>query len=353
MRQIFTTIDQITPAWLTQCLHAAGALPEGRVLAVHGQLSATITATVGRVTVHYSADASPLAPLHLFLKTGIDDSPENDDMAHEVRFYQQLAGEVAEQTVRCYDAQYASHPARFHLLLADMSATHTHAHPPLPPTFDQLAQAVDCLAGLHAYWWDHPRFAQEIQPRYRQTEAAWCQVWEAQLAGYLDFLGERLSNQRRTLYQTILPQVITLLVQREQSGRHRTLIHQDAHAYNFLFPADPVTDQARLVDWATWDVGVGARDLAYLIALFFFPEQRARLEQPLLQRYLDGLVTRGVRNYPWEQLWDDYRLSVIANLFVPVEQFTFGVPAHIWWLHAERSFLAFADLNCAELLALS
>ena len=112
-----------------------------------------------------------------------------------------------------------------------------------------------------------------------------------------------------------------------------------------------MTHTARLVDWATWDVEVGARDLAYLVALHCFPEQRAEIEKPLLQRYYDRLLAGGVRDYSWEQLWADYRLFVIWNLFVPIEQFYWNVPASIWWYHAERSVLAFDDLQCADLLA--
>jgi hypothetical protein len=353
MEQVFTNIDQITPEWLTQCLHAQGALPHGHVLSVNGQSSSTIASIVGGLTVRYSTDAPASAPTRLFFKTGTDDALENDDMEDEVRFYQHLAGEIAEHTVHCYDAGYATDPARFHLLLADLSETHTHAHWPLPPTPAQLEQAIDCLANIHAHWWEHPRFTQDVQRRYNQTNqslTAWVRVWEQQLTQYLDFLGDRLSAQRRATYEWVLPQVIPLLLQRHQSGHHFTLAHQDAHAYNFLFPHNPDSDRTRLVDWSTWDVGLGGRDLAYLIALFFFPEQRNHMEQPLLRRYHDGLVRRGVRNYDWDCLWYDYRLHVISNLFIPVEQFVFGTPARVWWLHAERSFLAFEDLKCAELL---
>ena len=180
--------------------------------------------------------------------------------------------------------------------------------------------------------------------------SVWLSVWEQQLTQYLDFLGDRLSRQRRATYEWVLPRVLPILQQRLQDRTHFTLVHQDAHHYNFLFPRDPDSDGARLIDWATWNIAPSGRDLAYLIALFFFPEQRIQIEQPLLHRYHDRLVMHGVRSYSWDYLWYDYRLYVIYNLFVPVEQFVFGVPAHVWWLHAERAFLAFEDLECKDLL---
>lgn len=93
----------------------------------------------------------------------------------------------------------------------------------------------------------------------------------------------------------------------------------------------------------------GVRDLAYLIALHSFPEQRALIEKPLLHQYYDCLQSGGVSNYRWDQLWEDYRLFVAWNILIPIEQCYWKVPAYVWWFHAERSILAFDELNCIEL----
>jgi hypothetical protein len=352
MTDVFTRIDQITPEWLTACLHASGALPQGQVVALSGQTQATIVSLVGRITVEYSPDATSTAPPHLFLKTGSGEAEQHPDWRAEVLFYHQLAPTMIEATAPCFHAAYAEQPARFHLLLADLSPTHSQIVWPLPPTTQQLGQAIDCLAHIHARWWNHPRFGRDVHLRFTPASlAAWFEVWEQRLRQYLDFLDDRLSPRRRTLYKWVLPRILPLLHQRRQDTSHWTLVHQDAHAYNFLFSDPGSIDMARLIDWSTWDIGLGARDLAYLLALHFFPEQRARLEQPMLQRYHASLVAYGVDNYAWDQLWYDYRLFASRNLLVPVEQFIRGVPAEVWWWHAERSVLAFDDLGCAELLS--
>lgn len=353
MQQVLTHINQVSPEWLTACLRAKGVLPQGRVLSVMHQAASGEEKTQGTMAVQYSADAPASAPAKFFLKMGAGDASEDDDMEKEVYFYQHFAEDTAVYTVHCHDTSYATDPAHFHLLLTDMSDTHNHTSWPLPPTPTQMGMAVDTLAGIHAQWWNHPNL-QTMQRREYQTElvpGTWLGIWERQLTQYLDFLGDRLSAPRRATYEWVLPRLIPLLHQRLQGREHFTLIHQDAHHYNFLFPRNPETDVARLVDWATWNIGPGGCDLAYLIALFFFPEQRAYLEQPLLRRYYDRLLLLGVSGYSWDALWDDYRLYVIYNLFIPVEQFVFDVPAHVWWLHAERAFLAYEDLNCVELLS--
>jgi hypothetical protein len=352
MEHVVTQLEQVTPEWLTHCLAESGALPYGRVLAVEATSESTIRSVVGHLAITYSADAPSSVPARLFLKTATRDVSHNGDWQAEINFYHDLASATSDQTVPCYTAAYAPHPARFHLLLADLSGTHSHVEWPLPPTPQQLEQAVDCLAMIHAYWWEHPRLGQDVHPRFNETSLAkWLTVWEQQLAHYLDFLGDRLSARRRALYEQALEPLLALLLERRQSRQHYTLAHQDAHPYNFLFPHDSAADTTRLIDWPTWDIELGARDLAYLIALHFFPEHRARVEQPLLRRYYDTLVAQGVGNYNWELLWNDYRLFAIWNLFVPVEQFWWGVPARVWCLHAERAFLAFDDLGCAELLS--
>lgn len=352
MTDIFTHMDQITPAWLTSCLQGHGLLSNGHVVSLSGREETTaIGSVICQIAVHYSDDATPSAPRQLFLKSGSSDEADNDDWRGEVEFYSHIAIEDATFAVPCYHATYASQPAQFHLLLADLSATHARAQWPLPATHQQLEQAIDCLAQLHISWWEHPRLGRDVQPRFVETSLdQWLKTWEEQLTSYLGFVGDRLSPRRRALYEWALPRLLTRLLQRRKDGQHYTIAHQDAHPYNFLFPHGSPDQSTRLVDWATWDVELGARDLAYLIALHLFPEERKLVEQPLLQRYQAHLHASGIHSYSWKQLWDDYRLFVIWNLFVPVEQFCFHVPAYIWWGHVERSFLAFDDLRCSELL---
>lgn len=102
----------------------------------------------------------------------------------------------------------------------------------------------------------------------------------------------------------------------------------------------------RLIDWQSCEIGVGPADLAYMIALHWFPERRAHLEVPLLRHYHNRLLEGGITTYSWY----DYRLSAINNLLIPVWQWFVKIPASIWWHHLERGFLAFDDLKCAELL---
>src|SRR5438132_1517393 len=130
----------------------------------------------------------------------------------------------APLVVRCYDAAYAPEVQKFHLVLEDVSASHVQATVwPLPPVEAQCVQAIDCLAQLHAHWWDHASLAQDMGAR--PTEASMQQAFrrvEQTLPGFLDFLGDRLSKERRAVYERTLRVAPLLPWPRVSPGSRRT-----------------------------------------------------------------------------------------------------------------------------------
>jgi hypothetical protein len=121
-------------------------------------------------------------------------------------------------------------------------------------------------------------------------------------------------------------------------------------AWNFFYPRDPARDTVCIIDWHEWGIDVGTNDLAELIVLWWYPERRARMEQPLLRRYHRRLMEHGVGDYDWEQCWNDYRSSAIRILLYPVMMHAEGRPPTTWWPILERAVLAFQDLGCVDLL---
>jgi len=130
-----------------------------------------------------------------------------------------------------------------------------------------------------------------------------------------------------------------------------TIGHGDAHVWNLLYPRDGAPGAGiRLIDWDNWRIGRAAADLAYMMAVHWYPERRVRLEARLLERYHAGLRAHGVADYSLERLREDYRLSVIGHLAIPIWQQTLGIHPAIWWPHLHRTIAAFEDLDCAALL---
>ncbi|HEX8423353.1 MAG TPA: hypothetical protein VF634_08075 [Pyrinomonadaceae bacterium] len=352
MPEPITDIEQVSNGWLTGVLRRAGVLDEGCcVLRFDVERERTLhISKVFHLAVAYSAGASTVAPSRLFLKIS---SPalQSHFSRKEVEFYHTVAPRAPElPLIRCYDAAFSSARGAAHLLLEDVSATHTQTVSPLPPSHRDCELAVDCIARLHARFWEHPQLGTEIGRLTTTAEFdSLVQTLRAHLRGFVDFLGDRLTGERRAYYERIVAGSMQPW-RRMLKPDGLTVSHGDAHWWNFLYPRDEAAGPALIFDWHLWHVDIPLKDLAFMIAFNWYPQRRALLEQKLLRRYHAALVAGGVRDYSWEDCWRDYRFAVIRELFVPVWQWSSGMQPAIWWSNLEKIWLAFEDLRCAELL---
>ena len=347
--------EQVTPEWLTGVFRKSGFLKHGKVINVQNRLTKRLLlSVVSRLEVGYSKDAPASAPSKFFLKISRPDLSKTifpEPKGKEVEFYRTIAPEMSDPPfIHCYDAAYSSELGKAHLLLDDLSETHFQTEPPLPPSNLYCELAVDCMAQLHAFWWEHPRLGEGIGKLFDESElnAFVCEV-EKNVIGFIDFLGEGLSAERRRIYDRLLSAKYKIWG-RLTNAAGLTVTHGDAHWWNLLYPRDADKERVRLFDWQLWHVDVGARDLAFMIALGGYAERRAMMEENLMRRYYDGLIAHGVRNYTWDDCWNDYRWSALRNLNVPVVQWSQGRSNELWWGNLERAMLAYEDLGCSELL---
>jgi hypothetical protein len=346
-----TSIEQVTPERLTAVLRRAGALAQGAVAEVRVTLSRTLVAShVCRLAVAYTVDAPQSAPTQLFLKLSLPELQARFSRK-EIEFYTQVAPLAPElPLLRCYDAAFDETTGSAHLLLEDVTETHTQPPVPLPPTEAECEAVIDCVAALHARWWNEPRLGRDIGALTTEAEFAELQTLIARhFAGFCDFLGDRLPAARRARYERVLAGSMHPW-RRMLTRAGLTLTHGDAHWWNFLYPREAGQGRVLVFDWHLWHVDAPLKDLAYLIAFNWFPERRARLEEPLLRHYHAHLRAHGVADYKWADCWTDYRHQVIRELFVPVWQWSSGLQPTHWWANLEKIWLAFDDLACAELL---
>lgn len=342
-----------TPAWLTQALREgrlAGAVVEDVHMITSWQTAGSV---LSRVAVSYAPDVRSKAPPCLFIKRPRVDRPvalTSAMGAREVAFYTQVAPHTpALPSLRCYAAAHDRDSGDWHLVLEDVSATHTQSEWPLLPAEHACEGAMDALAALHAAWWDRPRLqewdpipaADERQARIRRTQE--------EVVAFVDYLGDRLSLARRRTYEDALAMLPRLWrwVTRE---RARTLVHGDAHLWNVLFPREAGHGPVYLCDWQNWHAGIPAQDPAYQMVLDWDAERRARLEVPLLRRYHNRLLALGIAGYTWEDCWTDYRLAIVNLLFTPAWRWRNGTEARYWWPHLHHALAAFDDLDCADLI---
>jgi ecdysteroid kinase len=339
---------------LTSALRKAGVLRDGCVRAVELENPHdTILSHIVRLKLTYDGAASG-APPSLFLKTARSDrlDPAWGAGRHEVAFYTQIAPHMPAGLVpHCFEADWNAETNNWHLLLEDLTATHMTATVwPLPPTLDQCEKIVQTLARVHAEWWDHPKLGVSVGTWLDAAALAQNrQTFSQHLARFIDQFGDRIPLERRELYHRLLD-AAPRLGQRYLSQRNATIIQGDAHVWNCLLPRDRHAEDVRFFDWDSWCIDVGAADLAYMIAMHWYPDRRQRYEGLLLDRYHDALAAQGVNSYDRGALQDDYRLSVLLRIMTPVWQAANNIPPLIWWNNLERIMLAVDDLDCRELL---
>jgi hypothetical protein len=352
MAEIITEVAQATPERLTAILRAGGHLPQGEVVAVSREAGPRAGSIIVPLALTYSAAAPPSAPRRMILKLPRPDGLNTADQ-REVEFYSRIATSMSDPPViRCYDVAYSKEVGRFHLLLEDLAETHL-SHPPsfLPPSRANAERIVEALAQIHACWWDHPRLGQDIGVLPTEGSLRADMAWaEKTFPAFADFLGDRLSPARRRIYERLFHDLLPRQAQRLTTARGLTLIHDDPHSGNFLYPRDPAKDRLRVIDWKSWGITTGVSDMAHLMTVFWFPERRAQLEQPLLRLYYERLLAGGVEGYDWAACRDDYRLAVLGYLVYPLWQWSVNSPDFIWWHNLERLMLAVHDLDCLELL---
>ncbi len=339
---------------LTTVLRGCGVLGEARVgnVAVPNSFP-KLRSLSRRLRLDYEGPASD-APASVILKMGHLDSAGRPSYAnrHEIAFYRDLAPALPGRLVpRCFEAVEATDTSPWYLLLEDLTDSHFIATEwPLPPTFGQCESMVRALAAIHAAWWDHPRLGVSIG-RWRNPED-WSPLLQGladQFARFTDSHGEMMSPERRGLYQRLLDRAPNLLA-RYHSRRNLTIIHGDAHAWNFFLPRPGEDENVRLLDWESWSLDTATDDLAYMMAMLWYPDRRRRTERPLLDIYHAALLTHGVGHYDRQSLDDDYRLSTLWLITRPIGQAANNIPPRVWWDNLERIFLAVDDLGCRELL---
>lgn len=338
------------PDHLTAALRKANVLDGGRVIEARVVHSfPTILSQFHRLVLKYEGGSGPR---HLYLKTDLPGRPgaEWGSGRREVAFYRTVAPSTpAGLLPRCYEAEIAP-GGEWHLLLEDLTDTHTVAsQAPLPPTLAQAEAIVRCRARFQAAWWDHPRLGVDVGTWPTDAEF---DKWLADLAqayqGFADGLGDRLPRRRRALYEELFERAPELS-QRYRSRRHMTIIQGDSHVWNCFLPKD-AGGTPRLFDWDGWRPNVGAGDLAYMMAMHWYPEMRQTAEAPLLDAFHEELLASGVTGYSRRALREDYRLAVLWEITRPIWLRAANIPPGIWWNHLERIHLAVDDLGCRELL---
>jgi len=204
--------------WLNAILRQAGVLREGEVVGVEREMMEAFNSHTGRLSLGYSADATPGVPTRLVLKQNVQADWGKEARMEEVKFYHHIASlrEYPVFIVPCYGASYDPRSENSYVLLQDLSETHW---PPVTrdqqisivegvPCGAHIEAVVDTLAQVHAHWWNHDtlegdtfdigywsRNAEQFGHYLHQRRTVWEQLIRKEKAWFPDDLRE-LYEQR-------------------------------------------------------------------------------------------------------------------------------------------------------------
>jgi hypothetical protein len=351
--QVITDASLITTAWLEAVLRRDGALRSGGVRSVEIDSRTETWSNSARLRVHYQPGSSGDLPEVLFVKMcggGVFGPSEVDYYCRD------YMGVVDLPIVRCYDARYDAHRRAYHLLLADLSATHTNAWE-VAITPELVASIADAAAALHAHRWSEHALAEigEGHPGALEIERYFAHVG-AGLEPLLAIGVDDVKAEWRPVLREIFARLPEAMSTRTRQHRGICLVHGDINPGNQLVPRAG-SGPLYLIDRQPFDwslrVWLGVSDLAYLMCSFWPTETRRALEQEMMRHYHAALVRRGIDDYGWDELWRDYRLSAVQAACVAVEWCVLEADRErmrwLWKVELQRAMDVFEDLRCWEL----
>lgn len=341
--------DDVSPAWLTDVLQAAGEAT-GTVASLEAErIGAGKVGDNVRFTLTWS-------PPHSGPATVVGKFPSPDPMSRaagvslgnyerEVRFYAELVDTVAVRAPHCHYTALDDITGDFVLVLADLAPAAV-GDQVAGCSVDEAAAAVDELVALHAPRWGDPSLAtvgEWLGPRLVGGGDALADAWRMMLPGFVERFEGRLDDTTLAVAERFVD-VVDAWVQPLDGPV--TITHNDYRLDNLLFGLDPTDNSTTcaVVDWQTVGVGPGVADVSYVLGAGLLPDERRRVERDLLARYLDGLAAAGV-DLDAERAWWEYRRTAPAGLVMAVFASMVVGPGE----RSDEMFLAMANRHAAQM----
>jgi Ecdysteroid kinase-like family len=311
-------IDELDSDWLTGALRRSDVLATDasvRILKHERLTTGTAFATkMYRLHLDGPETVPPTAILKLPVTGDIREFIDGvGAYSREITFYRVLASDVPIRVPLCYVAEMSSTTTDFVLLLEDLAGL-TPADQLTGLTLSQAEAAVDDLARLHAWSWEHARLARLADsfppldgPVGRGAAEVFARFYAAAWPGARAALGDTISAEVSELAEhlpALLPTMIGLL------GSPRTITHSELRADN-LFVGDDGT--LTMIDFQTVSQASGMLDISYVLSQSLPTALRRGNDEMLVRRYWNELRHGGVPDYSWETAWEQYRVGCAYN----------------------------------------
>ena len=351
MNPVVSSLDELTPDWLTEALGADGGVTVSSVTTE--QIGRGQIGTSHRLTLSYDGRPGP-ATLVAKLAAGDDDARSRvaGGYAKEVGFYTHLAPTVDVRTPRCWYSAITDDNTNFTLLLDEVTA----ASPGVQAEGCSAAQArgaVRNLAGLHASRWNDPALRDHafLAPASPEMAALLGDVLVDATDSFIKRYDDRLDHDDKTTLRTVAHAITTWHLARPEPY---AIVHGDYRLDNLMFPHDG--NDVTALDWQTVTLAPPARDLAYFLGTSLPTGARRAHQEELVAHYHQQLLARSVSGYDADTCWDDYRLGQLQGPLITVLGciYVTADPTErsdgMFMAMATRSCAAIRDLASIELL---
>lgn len=344
--QIPTGPDELTAEWLTDALRSTGTIREAAVAGFEREVLGEGEGFVGqlaRVTLQYDRpeDGAPRSLVAKFPSSNAQNRAAGEMASlydHEIRFYDDLAGEVsvriptryygamdpAPRAVDAFSKAATRFPPRvilwlarrvaaggggrrYVLLLEDLSEARV-GDQLAGCTVEEAELALRHLARLHASLWDSPRLDQlPWLPSVRRDAALMEELYRQAWGPLVERFGSRLSARAIEVGEWLRSHGRELAIR--LAGPPQTLLHGDYRLDNLFFGADGADSDLYVIDWQAVTVGNGLADVAYFLIGSLDPTVATAAVEDLLRAYHSTLIEHGVRDYGFDDCQRDFELA--------------------------------------------
>ncbi len=320
------TVEEFTPDWMTAALRSKGVLDDERVVAVEASPMGEdfgFLGSLSRLALTYDRPREG-APATLIAKFAAQ-AEFNRDFARqygiyvtEARFFQDLQPSLtAMPTVQAFYTGYDSAVGDGVTILEDLQGRFRVGDQMASPSPAEAEQVVTQSAGFHATWWGKAD-SDELAWIPRTDGPVW-QMAPATLQGFWPVYQQNFGH-------VLTPDLISAVertwanmdwVFKRFATPPVTVIHGDYRLDNMFFPereGDPIT----VIDFQLMARARGPYDVAYFTSQSLDVAQRRATEQDLVRRYHDTLLSAGVRDYSFDDCFEDYRLAILWCAVFPI-----------------------------------
>ncbi len=355
------TLEDFTPDWATAALRSSGTLEDERVTALETSMVGEgfgFLGSLARLALTYDrprggAPSTVVAKFPAAVEMNRALALQYQVYEREARFFNEVKRTITAMPTP--DAYYVDikESGEGVILLEDLDGKGRVGDQLAGASLPEAEQLMTQIADLHATWWD----------RAEEDTISWVPAFDGPVwAMTAQTLPSLWPTYQQESSQHLLPGMADIIERtwegliwlgQQLSRGPMTLVHGDYRLDNMFFPdreGDPIT----IIDWQLMSRGRGPYDVAYFMSQSLDVELRREAEQALLHRYHDGLLAGGVRDYSFDDCFEDYRTAALWCVMYPVAMGG-GMAANDRALEiaaeiSKRSFNTILDLDAASLL---